>query len=158
MPTKRLSRRTVLRGALATGTALAIPLPILDTMLNDNGTAFAGGAALPKRYCTWFFGNGIIPALWNPAATGTGSAWSLTAELAAVDARQALADGRQRAQEHGRQRVTPSDGLRRFHHRGQRLEQFGRAGLDRPDRGGREQGRELPLTGDWLQRCDAQWT
>lgn len=82
MPTKRLSRRTVLRGALATGTALSIPLPILDIMLNDQGTALAGGAALPKRYCTWFFGNGIIPALWTPSATGMGSAWSLSEELA----------------------------------------------------------------------------
>jgi hypothetical protein len=57
-------------------------LPILDIMLNGNGTAFAQGAPLPKRYCTWFFGNGIIPALWNPSATGTGSAWTLSAELA----------------------------------------------------------------------------
>ena len=82
MPTKRVSRRTVLRGALATGTAISVPLPILDIMLNDHGTAFAQGAPLPKRYCTWFFGNGIIPALWNPTATGTGSAWTLSEELA----------------------------------------------------------------------------
>ena len=82
MPSKRVSRRTVLRGALASGTAIAVPLPILEIMLNSSGTAFAQGAPLPKRYCTWFFGNGIIPALWNPSATGTGSAWSLTEELA----------------------------------------------------------------------------
>jgi hypothetical protein len=82
MPTKRLSRRTVLRGALTTGAAISVPLPILDIMLNNNGTAFAQGAPLPKRYCTWFFGNGIIPALWNPTSTGTGSAWSLSDELA----------------------------------------------------------------------------
>src|SRR5436190_15025488 len=82
MPTKRLSRRTVLRGALATGAAVSVPLPILDIMLNNNGTAFAQGAPLPKRYCTWFFGNGIIPALWNPSATGVGAAWSLSDELA----------------------------------------------------------------------------
>jgi len=82
MPTKRVSRRTVLRGALATGTAISVPLPILDIMLNANGTAFAQGAPLPRRYCTWFFGNGIIPALWNPSTTGTGSAWTLSEELA----------------------------------------------------------------------------
>lgn len=81
MPTKHLSRRTVLRGALASGAALAVPLPILEIMLNDKGTAFAQGAPLPKRYCTWFFGNGIIPALWNPSTTGTGSAWTLSPEL-----------------------------------------------------------------------------
>jgi len=82
MPTKRLNRRTVLRGALAGGTAISVPLPFLDIMLNGNGTAFAQSAPLPKRYCTWFFGNGIIPALWNPSATGTGSAWNLSEQLA----------------------------------------------------------------------------
>jgi len=82
MPKKRLSRRTVLRGALAGGTAISVPLPILDIMLNGNGTAFAQSAPLPKRYCTWFFGNGIIPALWNPSATGIGSAWNLSEQLA----------------------------------------------------------------------------
>ena len=82
MPSKRVSRRTVLRGTLATGAAISVPLPILDILLNDNGTAFAQGAPLPKRYCTWFFGNGIIPALWNPTAIGAGSAWTLSAELA----------------------------------------------------------------------------
>jgi hypothetical protein len=82
MPTKRFSRRTVLRGALATGAAVSVPLPILDIMLNNSGTAFAQGAPLPKRYCTWFFGNGIIPALWNPSTTGTGAGWTLSEELA----------------------------------------------------------------------------
>jgi uncharacterized protein DUF1552 len=82
MPAKRFSRRTVLRGALASGAGIALPLPILDIMLNNNGTAFAEGAPLPGRYCTWFFGNGIIPSLWNPAVTGTGSSWTLSPQLA----------------------------------------------------------------------------
>ena len=81
MPTKRLSRRIFLRGALATGATIAIPLPIFERMLNGNGTAYASGTALPRRYCTWFFGNGILPPLWNPAATGTGTAWSISQEL-----------------------------------------------------------------------------
>ena len=89
MPTKRLSRRTVLRGALATGAAVSVPLPILDIMLNNNGTAFAQGAPLPKRYCTWFFGNGIIPALWNPSVTGTGSAWGSDRGARSAHAREA---------------------------------------------------------------------
>lgn len=86
MPSKRLSRRTVLRGTLATGAAISVPLPILDIMLNEHGTAFAAGAPLPRRYCTWFFGNGILPPKWNPAATGMGSAWTLSEELAPLAA------------------------------------------------------------------------
>jgi hypothetical protein len=80
MPTKRLSRRSVLRGVLRTGAAVAIPLPIFDAMLNDNGTAFAQGTELPRRYCTWFFGNGILPGKWNPSSTAAD--WALSEELA----------------------------------------------------------------------------
>jgi hypothetical protein len=80
MPSKRLNRRVVLRGALATGAAIAVPLPIFDAMLNDSGTAFAAGTPLPRRYCTWFFGNGILPPRWNP--TSTGADWALSEELA----------------------------------------------------------------------------
>jgi hypothetical protein len=79
MPSKRLNRRAVLRGALATGAAVAVPLPIFDGMLNDSGTAFAAGTPLPRRYCTWFFGNGILPPRWNP--TSTGPDWMLSEEL-----------------------------------------------------------------------------
>ena len=86
MPTKRLSRRTVLRGALATGAAVSVPLPLLDIMLNGNGNALAAGTALPRRYITWFFGNGILPPLWNPTATGSGSAWSISSELMPIAA------------------------------------------------------------------------
>src|SRR5205814_5579419 len=79
--TKRyLNRRLFLRGALTTGAAVALPLPILDGMLNSHGTAYAAGAALPKRYLTWFFGNGIIPALWVP--TMTGQNFTLSEQLA----------------------------------------------------------------------------
>ena len=62
-----IPRRTVLRGMLAGGIAVAIPLPRLAGMLNDNGTAYASGEALPLRYGTWFFGNGINPPEWVPA-------------------------------------------------------------------------------------------
>ncbi len=61
---------------------LALPLPLLDSYLNEHGTAFAQGAPLPKRYVTWFFGNGILPPLWVPAATGVGDAWQLSEQLA----------------------------------------------------------------------------
>ena len=80
MPTKRLSRRTMLRGIVATGATVSVSLPVLDSMLNSHGTAFAAGTALPRRYCTWFFGNGILPPLWNPTATTAD--WQLSQQLA----------------------------------------------------------------------------
>jgi hypothetical protein len=80
MRTRPLNRRTVLRGLLATGAVMSVPLPVLDGMLNGNGTAFAQGQPLVRRFATWFFGNGILPPLWNPTATGNN--WELTEQLA----------------------------------------------------------------------------
>src|SRR5579872_1740446 len=76
-----ISRRTVLRGALAGGAIVAVPLPRLGGMLNGNGSAYADGTALPMRFGFWFFGNGIIPSRWVPNATGSGDAWNLSEEL-----------------------------------------------------------------------------
>jgi uncharacterized protein DUF1552 len=77
-----LNRRTVLRGMLAGGLAAAIPLPLLEAMLNESGTALAQSATpLPPLYVTWFFGNGVLPALWKPAKTGTGTNWELSPQL-----------------------------------------------------------------------------
>ncbi|HYO98491.1 MAG TPA: DUF1552 domain-containing protein [Polyangiaceae bacterium] len=82
MLSKPLNRRTLLRGVLATGTAIAIPLPLLDAMLNQNGTAYAQtGVALKPVYVTWFFGNGVLPTRWKPAKTGSGAAWELSEQL-----------------------------------------------------------------------------
>jgi len=68
---------------LATGTAIAVPLPLLDAMLNTNGTALAQtGEALSPLYVTWFFGNGVLPGRWKPASTGAGDAWQLSPQLA----------------------------------------------------------------------------
>ena len=77
-----LHRRTFLRGMLASGVAVAVPLPRLGSMLNGNGTAYADGTPLPLRFGTWFFGNGIIPERWVPKATGLGEAWQLSEQLA----------------------------------------------------------------------------
>lgn len=77
-----ISRRTVLRGMLAGGIAVSVPLPRLAGMLNENGTAYAQGGPLPVRFGTWFFGNGIIPDRWVPSATGQGDAWQLSEQLA----------------------------------------------------------------------------
>lgn len=80
--TIRLNRRTVLRGMLATGAAVSVPLPLLDIMLNNNGTALAQtGEAVSPLYVTWFFGNGVLPGRWKPERTGSGSAWQLSPEL-----------------------------------------------------------------------------
>src|SRR6478736_6621047 len=82
-PSRRyLPRRTFLRGALVGGATVAVPLPRLSCMLNDSGTAFAAGQALPVRFGTWFFGNGIIPPRWVPSRTGRGDAWALSEQLA----------------------------------------------------------------------------
>lgn len=76
----KLHRRAMLRGLLG-GSLVAMGLPALDAMMNSHGTAFADGSALPQRFMTWFFGNGVKLPRWTPSGTGTGSAWSLTEEL-----------------------------------------------------------------------------
>jgi hypothetical protein len=73
-----LSRRTLLRGALASGAAAAVGLPLLEAM--GPSTARAGGMVPPDRFLLWFFGNGIRPEHWVPAATGVD--YPLSAELA----------------------------------------------------------------------------
>lgn len=77
-----MHRRTFLRG-LVGGSALTLGLPLFDAMLNGNGTALAGGAPLPVRFGTWFWGCGHNPARWNPVQTGTDFAFPV--ELAALE-------------------------------------------------------------------------
>jgi hypothetical protein len=75
-----MSRRRLLRG-LGAGAAVSVALPPLAAMLNGNGTAFAQGGAIPKRFGVWFWGNGNNPTRWNPKAVGVGSAWELSEQL-----------------------------------------------------------------------------
>lgn len=63
--TFRLSRRRLLRGV---GAALA--LPTLEVMLDGSGLAFADGTPIPRRFVTWFFGNGVIRSKWRPVQVG----------------------------------------------------------------------------------------
>ena len=87
MTIKPLDRRTLLRGALATGAAVTIPLPLLEIMLNGNATKLAHAqTAITPLYMTWFFGNGVLPGLWKPAKTGTGANWELSPQLKALAA------------------------------------------------------------------------
>src|SRR5262249_47190983 len=66
-----LDRRTMLRGVLG-GAAIALALPPLEAMLNSHGTAFANGDTLPRRFMTWFFGNGVRLDRWTPSNQGPG--------------------------------------------------------------------------------------
>jgi hypothetical protein len=86
----KVSRRFALRGALG-GIGVAMWLPVLDAMCNNNGTAFAAGDALPTSFGIWFWGNGIHTDQWTPAATGSGNAWQLpTALQAFADVKDSL--------------------------------------------------------------------
>src|SRR5687767_1310072 len=76
----RLSRRTFLRGSLASAGAVGLGLPLLDAMLDRNGDALAEGGELPRRFVVWFWGNGNDPARWAPAAEGAG--WAPSEMLA----------------------------------------------------------------------------
>jgi hypothetical protein len=75
-----LKRRAFLRG-LAFGVPVAVGLPVLEHFLNGNGSAFADGEALPRRFGVFFWGNGrgIDASRWNPAATGT--TWEVSPQL-----------------------------------------------------------------------------
>ena len=78
----QLGRRTMLRG-LVGGAGVALALPTLEAMLNSHGTALAGGDPLPRRFMSWFFGNGVILPRYVPPSQGAG--WELTEELAPLE-------------------------------------------------------------------------
>lgn len=73
-----IHRRTLLKGLLG-GAAVSIGLPPLECFLNTHGTAYAGGTAFPKRFGVFFWGNGVLPARWNP--TGEGTDYALSPQL-----------------------------------------------------------------------------
>lgn len=64
----KLSRRHMLRGLVA-GSAVAIALPPLEAMMGRSRTASAGGD-LPKRFISFFFGNGVQLRNFEPDTTG----------------------------------------------------------------------------------------
>ena len=77
----RITRRTMLRGLLG-GAAVTIGLPPLELLMNRHGTAYAsdGTDGFPKRFGLFFWGNGVLPERWVPAAQGT--EWALSDQLA----------------------------------------------------------------------------
>lgn len=78
---KHLKRRTFLRGALGGGIA-TIALPPLDAMFNLEQTAFADGSSHPRRFASWFYGNGFILDRFEPIGAGTD--WQLNTHMAAL--------------------------------------------------------------------------
>ncbi|MBM4374548.1 MAG: DUF1552 domain-containing protein [Deltaproteobacteria bacterium] len=69
LPRRAIDRRAMLKGLLG-GTLVGVGLPMLEAMLDSNGTAFADGDALPTRFGLWFFGNGVRLDSWTPTSTG----------------------------------------------------------------------------------------
>jgi len=63
------------------GVGVAMWLPVLDAMCDNNGTAFAAGDAFPTSFGIWFWGNGIHTDVWTPKTTGKGDAWQLPTNL-----------------------------------------------------------------------------
>jgi hypothetical protein len=62
------------------GAAITVGLPLLDCVLNTNGTAFAAdGSPLPACFGTWFWGCGLNPTRWEPRTVGAG--YEITPEL-----------------------------------------------------------------------------
>ena len=77
-------RRFLLRGSMV-GKAIAVGIPLLDYFLDNNGEAMAaavGGGRLPVRFGTWFWGCGMVPSRWVPAAAGAG--YDLPPQLAPI--------------------------------------------------------------------------
>src|SRR6186713_1989141 len=77
----RVSRRFALQGAVG-GIGVSLWLPILESMCNDHGTAFAQGEPIPTSFGIFFRGNGYLPSDWTPTGTGsTGDSWQLPTNL-----------------------------------------------------------------------------
>lgn len=79
-----LSRRRLLRGTFM-GAAVVVGTPMLEMMLNTNGTALAQGGALPTRFVGWTWGLGLTPGTWEPAETGPLAGQKLGHELVAFE-------------------------------------------------------------------------
>jgi len=81
MKLKNPARRRVLRGVV-NGAVIGVGLPVLDCLLNDNGTAYADGAPLPLRFGTWFWGLGGNNTILVPKKSGAG--YEIPPQLAPV--------------------------------------------------------------------------
>lgn len=73
--TSRFNRRSLLKGVLTGGTAVCLGIPMLDQFMDANGETLAGGAPIPTRFGTYFWGLGLTdtPAggsRWVPPTVG----------------------------------------------------------------------------------------
>jgi len=84
MSKTRINRRAVLRGALAGGALVSIPLPRLGAMFNGSGTAYAAGGSI-QRFGVYFIGNGVVPASFVPMPRTTSNLGVLPVQLAAFE-------------------------------------------------------------------------
>jgi len=55
----------------------------MEAMLNNNGDALADGHLLPKRFVSWFWGNGVYLPTFEPSQTGEN--WELSEALAPLE-------------------------------------------------------------------------
>jgi hypothetical protein len=76
----RVSRRFALQGAVG-GIGVSLWLPILESMCNDHGTAFAQGEPIPTSFGVFFWGNGYHREDWTGTGTGPGDNWTLPKNL-----------------------------------------------------------------------------
>src|SRR5688572_32715512 len=83
----RVSRRFALQGAVG-GIGVSLWLPILESMCNDHGTAFAQGEPIPTSFGVFFWGNGYYPEdwigypeSWTGNGPGPGDDWQLPKNL-----------------------------------------------------------------------------
>jgi len=77
-----VSRRRVLKGMLG-GAGVYVGLPLLESFLNDAGTAYASGAPLPLRFGSWTWGLGMDEPIFVPKKTGPN--FDLPPELEALE-------------------------------------------------------------------------
>ena len=81
-PIPVIDRRALLRGALAGGALVTIPLPRLGAMLNGNGTAYAATGQRLQRFGVYFIGNGFVPGPFAPRPRATGPIGEFGTQLA----------------------------------------------------------------------------
>ncbi len=74
LPRRKLGRRSLLRGMLG-GATVALGLPLLEAMLDDEGVQLANGAEIPTRFGVFYWAGGVVPSTWIPSTTGFG--WEL---------------------------------------------------------------------------------